>query len=134
VKSDIRRLQELRPPSLHHRITRLSRQRLTAISQFRFAAFPRTIGAAENPATARLDPVADNLAAAMLACRCDHLNGAFETVENVGFAASSNLESFIVVVTAKLTFRHILASRRLALPRVPKIMGRDKLVPPGFRL
>ena len=41
-------------------------RRLSAISQFRFAAFASAISTAENSATACLDPVSNNLAAALL--------------------------------------------------------------------
>ena len=87
-------------------LSRQRRGRSAPIPEFIFAAFASTISAAENSATACLDTVSNNLAPAVFALRSHYLNGAFETVENVGFAARSDLERLIVIVTAQLTPSH----------------------------
>jgi hypothetical protein len=84
----------------------LQRPFLAAIAQLGFAAFPRAICAAKDSAAARFHTVSDDLAATMLALRSEHLNRTFKTIEHVSLAPSSDLEGFVVVVTAQFAFRH----------------------------
>jgi len=45
--------------------------------------------------------------AAMRAGRCQGVNRAFETVKGMAFSRHSYFESFVIVVSARLTFCHI---------------------------
>jgi hypothetical protein len=50
--------------------------------------------------------MADDLAAAMLAYRCELVDCALEAVEHVGHAGGHDLERKVVVVTANLALCH----------------------------
>jgi hypothetical protein len=69
------------------------------------ALLPRTVGATVERAL-RLDPVADDFAAAMLAQRSELVNGALEAVERMGLSGGDDLEGAIVVVATDLTPSH----------------------------
>src|SRR5690606_15360047 len=66
---------------------------------------PSAVRTAEEPA-ADLGPVADDLAAAVLADRCHPVDGALEAVEHVPLAGRDDLEGLVVLVPAHLTSRH----------------------------
>jgi hypothetical protein len=69
------------------------------------ALLPRAIRTAiERPL--RLDPMPDDLAAAMIADRREFVNRAFEAVEGVTRAGGDHLKRQIVVVAANLAFSH----------------------------
>src|SRR5688572_13825398 len=65
----------------------------------------RAVGATEEPA-ARLYPVPDDLASAVLADRGHGVYRALEAVEHVDRALRPHLERHVVVVTAHLTRGH----------------------------
>jgi hypothetical protein len=60
--------------------------------------------------------VTDDFAAAMVACRGDHLDGALEAIENVIFTVSNDFECFVVIVPAKFTFCHKSSGSLLRSP------------------
>jgi hypothetical protein len=69
------------------------------------AFFVRAMGAAvEN--TVRLDTVANNLAIAMTALRCERMNGALKAVKEMRFTLHYHLDDFVVIVPAHFTFHH----------------------------
>ncbi len=55
---------------------------------------------------ALLQAVADDAHTAMRAGGCQHMNRAFKTVEGIGLAPRSYLEGLVVVVTARVAYRH----------------------------
>jgi hypothetical protein len=64
------------------------------------------MGAAEHPAVAGLETMADNAAVAVIAMRRHGRDRAFETVEGHGGAALGDLEGFVVVIAAEIAFGH----------------------------
>src|SRR5262245_24082442 len=71
----------------------------------------RAVRAAEHPA-ARLYPVPDDPAAAMLAHGRERVDRTLEAVEDVGRAPRLDAEGLVVVVVADLALRHSGTSRR----------------------
>jgi hypothetical protein len=67
--------------------------------------FARAVCAAKKLA-ARLDAVADDPAAAVIARRSELLNGAFKAVEHMAIAAEDNLEGALVIIPAQITLGH----------------------------
>jgi hypothetical protein len=63
------------------------------------------VGATED-ASVSLYTVSDHPAAAVPTSGCQRVDGALETIEYVRSALGSNLESFVVVISAKFTDRH----------------------------
>src|SRR5215510_2275271 len=53
-----------------------------------------------------LEPVADDADAAVLACRRQRMDRAFETVEGVGGTVHAGLKRLVVVVSTGFTSRH----------------------------
>jgi hypothetical protein len=53
-----------------------------------------------------LEPVADDADAAILACRRQRMNGAFEAVEGVSGLAHRHLKGLVVIVSARFTSGH----------------------------
>ena len=79
--------------------------RSDSIAQLVFADLARAMCAAENLA-GRFHAVPDNFASAMRAFRRKDLDRALKAVEDVLLPLGHDLEGFIVVVSAELTFRH----------------------------
>ena len=77
-----------------------------AIAQLAFATFARAMRAAENLPAASFHAVTDDFAAAMIAFRRDHLDRAFETIEDMGLTLRCYLKGFVVIVSAVFTFSH----------------------------
>ena len=73
---------------------------------FRDAAVPRAMGATIEPAI-RLDPVSDDPTLAVIACRCEDMNRALETIENMCAAVlRSDFERLVVRVAAEFAGSH----------------------------
>jgi hypothetical protein len=92
------------------------------------------MGTAEEPAV-DLHAMPDDPAAALLANRCQPVDGALERVEHVDLAGRVDLERHPVIVTAYLTSCHTTSLRHLTDPgnrtRVRySVIGRQ---PPWFR-
>ena len=78
---------------------------LTAVPQSAFAARARAIGATKHICAA-FHSVTDDSATAMSALWRQHLDCAFETVEDVGFAFAFNFYRFVVIVSAMFALSH----------------------------
>ena len=52
--------------------------------------------------------MADDLAPAVVAFRCDHMDGTLKAVEDVRFVLEPDLERLVVFVSAMFTFGHKL--------------------------
>src|SRR5687768_9379581 len=76
-----------------------------AIDSPRHAGVTGAIGAAEHAAVGFV-PMADDLAAAMLAFRRQHVDGALETIEGVRSPCHSDFKALVVVVAAVVTLGH----------------------------
>jgi hypothetical protein len=80
---------------------------LRSIAQFRDArALGAMIAAEHTPIF--FQAMADNAHSAMLARRCEQVNGALETVKGVGPAALSQFERFVVVIAASVALCHCI--------------------------
>ena len=55
---------------------------------------------------ALLQAMADDAHTAMRACGRQHIDGAFKTVEGMGLTPRSYLKGLVVVVTARVAYRH----------------------------
>jgi hypothetical protein len=53
-----------------------------------------------------LDALTYHLEAALISRRGEHLNGAFEAVEDVAAAANDNLKRPLIIIAAQLTLGH----------------------------
>jgi hypothetical protein len=53
-----------------------------------------------------LQPMPDDADAAILACRCQRVDGAFEAVERVGSTVHAHLKGLVVIVSAAFTSGH----------------------------
>ncbi len=59
----------------------------------------------------RFNPVADNLAPAMIALGGQRVNGALETIKIAGSAVYNNLYGFVVLVSADFAMIHKTSNR-----------------------
>ena len=84
----------------------LWRRASPAIAQFAFATFARAVSTAENFPTAGFHAVSDDLAAAMIAFRRNHLDRALEAIEDMGLTLRRDLKGFVIIVSAVFTFSH----------------------------
>src|SRR5437764_13447381 len=82
-----------------------SRGGADAVAQPSDAGALRAMLAAEEGALL-LEPAAENADAALVAGRCQRVNGAFETVVGMGDPAHAQLERLIVIVPAGFTSDH----------------------------
>jgi hypothetical protein len=100
-------------PHLRAEGKKLQLRLLNAISQTLDAVFLRTVITTIEGAVF-LQPVPDNPATAVLACRRKSVDGAFEAIEDVLLAILHELEGFVVVISARFASRHIVpyAARR----------------------
>ena len=64
----------------------------------------------------------DNFAAAMVAARSDRVNRTFKTIEHMSAAALPHLEALVVLVSANLTFSHLVFPRLSYIEAFRKIM------------
>jgi hypothetical protein len=86
---------------------------LGVIRDGRDTTLSRAMGATvERPI--RLNPMAQNLAAAVIAGRSELMNCTFETVECVARAIADDVECEVILVTANFTFCHTLETPRRA--------------------
>ena len=77
-----------------------------AVLESRYTRLLGAMGAAEYPALAVFQPVADDPAGAMRAMRCEGRNGTFETIESHGAAGRRDLKGFVVIIAANIAFCH----------------------------
>ena len=75
------------------------------VTELALAPFAGAMGAAKYFAP-RFHAVPDNLAPAAVAFGRHRVDGALEAVENMRLAIASNLECFVVVVSAVFALRH----------------------------
>jgi hypothetical protein len=90
---------------------RLDAQDSDVISHRGHARLSRTVGATVEGAIG-LDPVAHDLAAAVLTDGSEVVDGALKAVEGMGMSAGHDLERAIVVVAADLTASHAASWKR----------------------
>ena len=62
-----------------------------------------------------LDPVPDHLASAMGTHRCQLVDRAFETIENMAIPGCDDLERQIIIVTANFALRHSLLLTKISV-------------------
>src|SRR4051812_35825542 len=79
---------------------------LDAVGQFLDARLLRAVGAAEEAAVARLQAVADDRHAAVVAARGELVDGALERIERVRLTVLRDLERLVVVVAAAVAGSH----------------------------
>jgi hypothetical protein len=63
------------------------------------------IGATEDEFP-RLNAMPNNTAAAVPAGRCQRMDGAFETVKDMGFTAKMHFKGFGIIIPTHFTYRH----------------------------
>jgi hypothetical protein len=91
--------------------------RSDVIDRCSHAAFPRAVSTAEECALG-LDPVTDDLAAAVIADRRQFVDSTFETIERMGVSSRNDLKRQVVIVAADFTSSH-MTSCPGAAPRDP---------------
>src|SRR5262245_5561459 len=101
----MRRTSAPRPPPLSTVGSAKNGPRLRAVAQSFDALFLGAVRAAEDRVVF-FDPVADDMRAAIRACRCQRLDGAFEAVERVRGAVHLHLECLVVIVAAGFASGH----------------------------
>jgi hypothetical protein len=104
-------LNQIAPVSAYAR-----RADLDVIDGGRYTRFARAVGATKILAP-RLDAMANDLAAAMIARRGDLLNRAFKAVKDMTAAANDDFKRPLIVVPADFTLCHGYPSRSAAFSR-----------------